>query len=121
MIKKFKKWFYRYRDLKLELKELKYGQSLKNNELIQELTYLRGEVKSVRRTFNLAADIAYQPKYNRSWAVIAINGKQPTVKFIDLDRKYGAEIEEIIRRFEKVDKVVDSPFGRGGDFYVDHF
>lgn len=57
---------------------------------------------------NVGVDADYHGK--NSWAVICIDGHPEYVKFVDLKGSEARDIENFLRRFEKSNVVVDSPF-----------
>lgn len=58
--------------------------------------------------FNLSVD--HYPHENHSWAVISIQGKPEYVKFIDLSRRDALDIHSFIKRYERTNRTIDSPF-----------
>lgn len=57
---------------------------------------------------NVGVDVDYHSK--NSWAVICIDGHPEYIKFVDLKGFEARDIENFLRRFEKSNVVVDSPF-----------
>ena len=57
---------------------------------------------------NVGVDVDYYGK--NSWAVICIDGHPEYVKFVDLKESEARDIKNFLRRFEKSNVVVDSPF-----------
>lgn len=67
------------------------------------------KIKSLyQQITNVGVDVDYYGK--NSWAVICIDGHPEYVKFVDLKESEARDIENFLRRFERSNIVVDSPF-----------
>lgn len=97
--------------LKKENSELTYQVYLLKNKL-SELEYINDRLiihnDEIISQFNLSSDIYLRE--NSSWAVISIAGKPEYVKFINLQNKDMREIAVFLRKFERTNVTVDSPF-----------
>mgnify|MGYP004667062445 CR=1 FL=1 len=84
--------------------------SIKSMKLQCENTLNKvNEMKSLyQQITNVGVDVDYHGK--NSWAVICIDGHSEYVKFVDLKGFEARDIENFLRRFEKSNIVVDSPF-----------
>ena len=115
MLKKLiRKW------LGLESLEDRFARSLSDVKLLERETqelYSRTShnsvnIREIHEAINIGVDVSpyNNSYYEGSWAVVVIKGKQPIVKFLDLRGYHVSEIEEIIKRFERTSKTIDSPF-----------
>jgi len=65
---------------------------------------------TIRNVVSVGADIVpYVRDSNRSWAVICIEGKYNTVKFVDLYGQDYKDITQYLKRFEGSRMVTDAP------------
>jgi hypothetical protein len=67
-------------------------------------------LEDIRDSFGLGADISPN-KFDESWAVICMSGKQDIVKFARLDNKSLMEISGFLRRYEFKHQRLDLPAG----------
>ena len=84
--------------------------SIKSMKLQCENTL--NEVNKIKSLYqqitNVGVDVDYYGK--NSWAVICIDGHPEYVKFVDLKESEARDIENFLRRFERSNIVIDSPF-----------
>lgn len=100
---KIKNWF-REEVFKEELDSIK-SMKLQCKNTLNEVN----EMKSLyQQITNVGVDVDYHDK--NSWAVICIDGHPEYVKFVDLRESEARDIKNFLRRFEKSNVVVDSPF-----------
>lgn len=67
------------------------------------------EMKSLyQQITNIGVDVDCHDK--NSWAIVCIDGHPEYIKFVDLKGSEARDIENFLRRFEKSNVVVDSPF-----------
>ena len=70
------------------------------------------EVNKMKSLYQQITNVGVAVDYygKNSWAVICIDGHPEYVKFVDLKESEARDIKNFLRRFEKSNVVVDSPF-----------
>ena len=64
---------------------------------------------TIENVVHIGTDVAVNPDYGRSWAVVCIEGKLNIVKFVDLDRRDGMEVLRFLKQFEAGKHCIDAP------------
>ena len=107
---KIKKWL-REEVFKEELKTLELMNS-RCTYAVHQSDHALNEVEEMKLLYqsitNVSVDVDYHGK--NSWAVICIDGHPEYVKFVDLSGSEARDIENFLKRFERSNVVVDSPF-----------
>jgi len=100
---KLKKWL-----LEEELDRL-YIWSAKMQSRIERA---EKDYKEARLRFEEIIDVgADVHERSDSWAVVCIDGKQSYVKFVRLEKSNIREISDFLKRYERSNKVIDTPYG----------
>lgn len=110
MIKKLKRWFFKDLYIKDETRNIQIEiLESKVQKLSNRLDNINNGHKFILEHFNLGIDY-YGSKYDKSWAVVCINSKQPLVKFLDLDKSSAEYIRELLVKYERANKTIDAPY-----------
>jgi hypothetical protein len=83
--------------------EMKYRDMQKlNKDILDQNEYIMNQ-------FNISADISPY-SHEHSWAVISIQGKPEYVRFVHLSNGDMREIHQFLKRYERTNRTIDSPF-----------
>ena len=96
---KLRNWLFKEELNKLNLIERELDQSLETNVQLQKL---------ITPLLDVGTDIGFRDDH--SWAVVCVKGKPEYVKFVSLEHKDTREIINFLKRYDKSNHVIDSPF-----------
>lgn len=117
---KLRNWLFKEELNKLNLIERELDQSLerlrlatiqagKANELSKESYETNVQLqKLITPLLDVGTDIGFRDEH--SWAVVCVKGKPEYVKFVSLEHKDTREIIDFLKRYDKSNHVIDSPF-----------
>ena len=117
---KLRCWLFKEELNKLNSIEKELGQSLerltlatiqagKANELSKESYETNVQLqKLITPLLDVGTDMGFRDDH--SWAVVCVKGKPEYVKFVSLEHKDTREIIDFLKRYDKSNHVIDSPF-----------
>lgn len=101
-----------YKYINSNIKSVRDDIRIRSGELDKKISYNKEDIDILRNTINnvvsVGADICPSGR-GKSWAVVCIEGKYNTVKFVDL---YGADYHRILdflKQYEGSRMVIDTP------------
>jgi len=112
----------RFADVEKDINDkTSYLRKLINN-FANDISHCQESVNILHNTIenvvHVGTDVAVNPNYGRSWAVVCIEGNMNIVKFVDLDRRDGMEVLRFLKQFEAGKHYIDAPHK---EFFLEGF